>query len=328
MRAVVIREPGGPEVLTVADVPDPTPGPGEVLIAVVAAGINRADLLQREGGYKPPEGASPILGLECSGRIAAVGPDVEGFAVGDEVCALLSGGGYAEQVVVPAGQVLPRPDGVSLVDAAGFPEAVCTVWSNVFMLANLRPDESLLVHGGASGIGTTAIQLGAALGARVLATVGSAAKAERCRELGAHVAINYREEDFVEVAREYTDGDGVDVILDIIGADYLSRNVNALAIHGRLVVIGMMSGGRAELDLRTLLAKRAAILATALRSRPLDEKAAIVASVAENVWPLVADRHVRSIVDRVLPLDQVAEAHRVVAASEHVGKVLLSVDGG
>ena len=324
MRAVVVREPGGPEVLTVEELPDPTPGPGEVLIDVAAAGINRSDLLQRRGGYAPPAGASPLIGLECSGRIAAVGSGVEGYAVGDEVCALLTGGGYAERVVVPAGQVLPRPEGVSLVEAAALPETVCTVWSNVFMLAGLRPDETLLVHGGGSGIGTTAIQLGKAMGARVLTTVGSDAKADRCRELGADVAINYREVDFVDVVRQATDGHGADVILDIVGAAYLPRNVQALATEGRLVVIGLMGGSGAELDLSALLAKRAAILATLLRPRPVEEKAAIVASVVENVWPLVADGHLRPIVDRVFPFEEAARAHRLVEASDHIGKVLLT----
>jgi putative PIG3 family NAD(P)H quinone oxidoreductase len=326
MRAVVASGSGGPEVLTVGEVPDPAPpGPGEVAIAVAAAGVNRPDLYQRQGNYPPPPGASEILGLECSGRIAEVGPDVQGLRPGAEVCALLAGGGYAERVVVPAGQVMPRPEGVSLVEAAALPETVCTVWSNVFMLAGLRPDETLLVHGGASGIGTTAIQLGVALGARVLATVGSADKAARCRDLGAAAVAHYRQEDFVEVVRRETDGHGADVILDIVGAPYLARNLDALATAGRLVVIGLQGGSRGDIDLGTLLTKRAAILATRLRPRPVAEKAAIVASVVENVWPLIADGHVRPVIDRILPLDDAAEAHRVVEASEHVGKVLLTV---
>jgi putative PIG3 family NAD(P)H quinone oxidoreductase len=326
MRAVVASGSGGPEVLTVGEVPDPAPpGPGEVAIAVAAAGVNRPDLYQRQGNYPPPPGASEILGLECSGRIAEVGPDVQGLRPGAEVCALLAGGGYAERVVVPAGQVMPRPEGVSLVEAAALPETVCTVWSNVFMLAGLRPDETLLVHGGASGIGTTAIQLGVALGALVLATVGSADKAARCRDLGAAAVAHYRQEDFVEVVRRETDGHGADVILDIVGAPYLARNLDALATAGRLVVIGLQGGSRGDIDLGTLLTKRAAILATRLRPRPVAEKAAIVASVVENVWPLIADGHVRPVIDRILPLDDAAEAHRVVEASEHVGKVLLTV---
>ncbi|MEQ4208444.1 NAD(P)H-quinone oxidoreductase [Actinopolymorpha sp. B9G3] len=329
MRAVVATGTGGPEVLTVAEVPDPAPpGPGEVAIAVTAAGVNRPDLVQRQGNYPPPPGASEILGLECSGRVAEVGPDVPNLAPGAEVCALLAGGGYAERVVASAGLVLPRPEGVSLVEAAALPETVCTVWSNVFMLAGLRPDETLLVHGGASGIGTTAIQLGRALGARVLATVGGAEKAARCLELGASAVASYRQEDFVEFVRRETDGHGADVILDIVGAPYLARNLDALATAGRLVVIGLQGGRRGDIDLGTLLAKRGAVLATTLRGRPLPEKAAIVASVAEHVWPLVADGHLRPVIDRVLPLDEAAEAHRVLEASEHVGKVLLAVAAG
>ncbi|MET9019266.1 NAD(P)H-quinone oxidoreductase [Actinopolymorpha sp. NPDC004070] len=325
MRAVLLEGAGGPEVLRLGDVPDPEPGPGEVVIDVVAAGVNRADVMQRQGNYPPPPGASDILGLECSGRIAAVGPDVDGFAVGDEVCALLAGGGYAEKVAVPAGQVLPRPEGVSLVEAAALPEAVCTVWSNVFMLAVLQPRETLLVHGGASGIGTTAIQLATALGARVLATAGGPAKCAVCRDLGADVAVDYREEDFVEVVRETTDGHGADVILDIVGAPYLDRNVSTLATEGRLVVIGMQGGSKGELDLGRLLVKRAAVLATGLRARPVAEKSAIVASVREYVWPLVADGHLRPVVHQVVPIDQVAEAHGILDRGEQVGKVLLAV---
>ncbi|MFD2077454.1 putative NAD(P)H quinone oxidoreductase, PIG3 family [Actinopolymorpha cephalotaxi] len=327
MRAVVLEGAGGPEVLRLGDVPEPEPAAGEVVIDVVAAGVNRADVMQRQGNYPPPPGASDLLGLECSGRIAAVGPDVEGFAVGDEVCALLAGGGYAEKVAVPAGQVLPRPEGVSLIEAAALPEAVCTVWSNVFMLAGLQPRETLLVHGGASGIGTTAIQLATALGARVLATAGGPAKCEVCRDLGADVAVDYREQDFVEVVRETTDGHGADVILDIVGAPYLDRNVTTLATEGRLVVIGMQGGRKGELDLARLLVKRAAVLATGLRARPVAEKSAIVASVRENVWPLVADGHLRPVVHQVVPIDQVAEAHGILDRGEQVGKVLLAVRG-
>jgi len=324
MKAITIDAPGGPEVLVWADVEDARPGPGEVLLDVVATAVNRADLLQRQGHYAPPAGASPYLGLECSGRIVELGADVQGWAVGDEVCALLTGGGYAERVAVPAGQLLPVPAGVSVLEAAALPEVVCTVWSNVFMLAGLRPGETLLVHGGASGIGTMAIQLAGNVGARVVVTAGTAAKLERCRELGASVAVNYRDEDFVAATRAATDGRGADVILDNMGAKYLSRNIEALAPNGRLVVIGLQGGAKAELDLGALLAKRAAVLATALRSRPAQEKAAIVASVREHVWPLLESGAVRPVVDRVLPLSDAAEAHRVVEAGEHVGKVLLA----
>jgi len=324
MKAITMSGSGGPDVLTWTDVPDPEPGTGEVLVEVVATAVNRADLLQREGHYTPPPGASPYPGLECSGRIIELGPDVEGWAVGDEVCALLSGGGYAEKVAVPAGQLLPVPKGVTVQHAAALPEVVSTVWSNVFMLAGLRPDETLLVHGGTSGIGTMAIQLASNLGARIIVTAGSAEKLQRSRDLGADVAINYREEDFVEAVRAATDGHGADVILDNMGAKYLTRNIAALALNGRLVVIGMQGGTKAELDLGALMGKRAAVLATSLRARPAAEKAAIVASVREHVWPLLESGAVHPVVDRVLPMADAADAHMVVEAGEHVGKVLLA----
>jgi putative PIG3 family NAD(P)H quinone oxidoreductase len=324
VKAITMTEPGGPDVLTWSEVPDVSPGPGEVLVDVAASAVNRADLLQREGNYAPPPGASPYLGLEASGRIVALGPDVEGWTVGDEVTALLSGGGYAERVAVPAGQVLPVPSGVGLVSAAALPEVVSTVWSNVFMLAGLRPGETLLIHGGTSGIGTMAIQLAKAVGARVFVTVGSPEKAEAARALGADLAINYKEEDFVAAVREATDGRGVDVILDNMGAKYLPRNIDALAPNGRLVVIGLQGGSRGELDLAKLMAKRAAVLATTLRGRPADEKAAIVSSVREHVWPLIESGQVKPVVDRVLPMSEAAEAHRVVQDSKHIGKVLLA----
>ena len=318
MRAVTLPAYGGLEALVLAEVHDPTPGPREVVLDVVATAVNRADLLQRMGFYNPPPGASPYLGLECSGVVRSVGEGVTGWSVGDEACALLSGGGYAEQVAVPAGQLMRVPDGVSLVDAAALPEVACTVWSNVFQLAALQPGERLLVHGGASGIGTHAIQVATALGADVTVTVGSEVKAEQCLALGADRAVRYTDEDFVEAGP-------FDVVLDNMGAKYLERNVNALDTGGRLVVIGMQGGIRGELDLNTLLRKRGAVHATSLRARPEEEKAAICTAVQEHVWPLVASGAVRPVVDRVLPLDQVAEAHRVVEASEHTGKVLLAV---
>jgi putative PIG3 family NAD(P)H quinone oxidoreductase len=323
MKAIVFEKPGGPEVLSWSEVPDPVPGDGQVLVEVAAAAVNRADLLQRQGSYSPPPGASDILGLECSGRVAALGPGVSGWAVGDEVCALLTGGGYAQKVAVPAGQLLPVPASVDLLDAAGLPETVCTVWSNVFMGAGLQPDETLLVHGGSSGIGTTAIQLAKALGARVLVTVGSAEKARRCVELGADHAIDYKNEDFVARVRELTEGRGADVILDNMGASYLSRNVETLAVNGRLVNIGMQGGRKGELDLGLLMVKRAAVLSTTLRGRPAAEKAAIVAAVREHVWPLVSSGAFRVVVDRRVPMERAAEAHRAVEASDHVGKVVL-----
>ncbi|MFJ1808892.1 MULTISPECIES: NAD(P)H-quinone oxidoreductase [unclassified Streptomyces] len=323
MHAITIPEPGGPEALVWDEVPDPVAGAGEVLVEVVASAVNRADILQRQGFYDPPPGASRYPGLECSGRIAAIGPGVSGWAVGDEVCALLAGGGYAEKVVVPAGQLLPVPESVDLRRAAALPEVTSTVWSNVFMIAHLRPGETLLVHGGSSGIGTMAIQLAKAVGARVAVTAGTKEKLEQCAELGADILINYREQDFVAELKQATDGAGADVVLDNMGAKYLDRNVQALAVNGRLAIIGMQGGIKAELNIGALLGKRAAISATSLRARPLEEKAAIVAAVREHVWPLLAAGHVRPVVDREVPMSDAAAAHRHVEASGHVGKVLL-----
>ncbi|WP_042378657.1 NAD(P)H-quinone oxidoreductase [Streptacidiphilus melanogenes] len=320
MRAITIETPGGPEALVLREVPDPVPGPGEVLVEVAASAVNRADVLQRQGFYDPPPGASPYPGLECSGRIVAIGDGVVDWAVGDEVCALLSGGGYAEKVAVPAGQLLPVPKGVDPVTAAGLPEVVCTVWSNVFQVCHLRPGELLLVHGGSSGIGTMAIQLGKAIGAKVAVTAGSAVKLAACAELGADVLVNYREQDFVE---ELSGLGGADVILDVVGAKYLDRNLDALAVNGRLVVIGMQGGVKAELNIAKLMSKRAAIAATSLRARPVEEKAAVVASVREHVWPLIESGVVRPVVDAVLPLADAAEAHRLMESSTHIGKILL-----
>ncbi|MGR3936706.1 NAD(P)H-quinone oxidoreductase [Streptomyces sp. BRA346] len=325
MYAITIPEPGGPDALQWTEVPDPAPGEGEVLVEVVAGGVNRADLMQRQGHYPPPPGAPAYPGLECSGRIVELGPGVSGWTVGDEVCALLAGGGYAGKVAVPAGQLLPVPDGVDLVTAAGLPEVTATVWSNVFMISHLRPGETLLVHGGASGIGTMAIQLAKAAGARVAVTAGSAEKLAACRELGADVLINYREQDFVEEVRGATEGAGADVVLDIVGAKYLARNVDALAVNGRLAIIGLQGGAKAELNLVKLLGKNGAVTAAGLRGRPLGEKAAIVAAVREHVWPLIGSGRVRAIVDRTLPMREAAEAHRLLESSGHVGKVLLTV---
>ncbi|MDX3579795.1 MULTISPECIES: NAD(P)H-quinone oxidoreductase [unclassified Streptomyces] len=323
MHAITIPEPGGPEALIWDEVPDPVPGEGEVLVEVVASAVNRADILQRQGFYAPPPGASRYPGLECSGRIAEIGPGVSGWNVGDEVCALLAGGGYAQRVAVPAGQLLPLPKGVDLRQAAALPEVTSTVWSNVFMIAHLRPGETLLVHGGSSGIGTMAIQLAKAVGAKVAVTAGTAAKLGRCAGLGADILIDYREQDFVAELKKATDGAGADVILDNMGAKYLDRNVQALAVNGRLAIIGMQGGVKAELNIGMLLGKRAAVSAASLRSRPLEEKAAIVAAVREHVWPLLAGGQVRPVVDRELPMSEAAAAHRVVEESGHVGKVLL-----
>ena len=324
MHAITLPEYGDPDVLTWAEVPDPEMSGGEVLVEVAATAVNRADTMQRQGNYRPPPGASEYPGLECSGRIAEIGPDVTGWRVGDEVCALLSGGGYAERVAVPATQLMPVPAGLSLVEAAGLPEVACTVWSNVFMADGLQPGEVFLAHGGSSGIGTMAIQLARARGARVFCTAGTEAKRRRCRELGAEVAIDYHDEDFVEVLRDRTDGHGADVILDIIGGPYLARNVEALARDGRLTVIATQGGRTAELDLGKLLAKRARVSATALRSRPPEQKAQIVAAVVAEVWPMIESGQVRPVVDRTIPLPQAADAHRVLESSEHIGKVVLT----
>ncbi|WP_188188845.1 NAD(P)H-quinone oxidoreductase [Nonomuraea sp. SYSU D8015] len=316
MRAIEITEPGGPEVLEWREVPEPRVERGDVLIDVAASAVNRADVLQRNGFYDPPPGSPPYPGLEVSGVVAEVGADVEHFQVGDQVCALLAGGGYAERVAVPWQQVMPVPDGVSLPVAAALPEAVCTVWSNVFMVGRLRKGETLLVHGGASGVGTFAVQLAKALGSHVVATVGTAAKAERVRQLGADEVVNYREEDFAEKVK-------ADVILDIMGAKYLAGNVRALRSGGRLVVIGLQGGRKAELDLGALLAKRASVHGTTLRARPVEEKGAIVRSVVDNVWPLVAAGAVRPVVHAEVPMPEAGEAHRMLDSGEHVGKILL-----
>lgn len=314
-------------MLRLTDVPEPEPEPTDVVIDVVAAGVNRADLLQRQGHYPPPPGASPYIGLECSGRISAVGDAVEGWRVGDAVVALLTGGGYAERVAVPAVQVMPVPDTVSLVEAAALPEVACTVWSNVVMVAGLGKGESLLVHGGGSGIGTMAIQVAALLGARSIVTCGSQRKVDACLALGADAAVNYRESDWAAAVSDLTDGTGVDVLLDVIGAKYLDDNVRALASGGRLVVIGLQGGAKGELDLRRLMTQRASVHATTLRARPVREKAAIAAEVVEHLWPAVATGRVRPIVDRVLPWTDGAEAHRVLERGDNIGKVLLQVSG-
>ncbi len=318
MHAIVITHPGGPNVLSWQQVPDPVPGPDEVVIDVAASAVNRADLMQRQGLYPPPPGAPPYPGLECAGTISAVGESVTAWHEGDEVCALLAGGGYAERVAVSQGQVLPRPANLPLTAAAALPEVACTVYSNIFQLAHLTGGELILIHGGGSGIGTMAIQLARAAGARVAVTAGSAAKLARCRELGAEITINYKTEDFAEVLR-----DQADVILDIMGASYLQRNLDTLAANGRLSIVGLQGGARTEIDLRSLHGKRAAIYATTLRARPLDEKARIVAAVREHVWPLIETGKVMPVIDTEVPMPEAARAHQLVADSAHVGKVLL-----
>lgn len=321
MRAVIAPEPGGPDALQVVDLPDPTPGPGEVVIDVVATAVNRADVLQRKGFYPPPPGVSDVLGLECAGRISAVGADTD-LSVGEQVCALLAGGGYAEKVLVPAGQVMPLPPGVDLVDAAGVPEVAATVWSNVFMIAGLQEGDNFLVHGGSGGIGTMAIQLAKARGATVYATAGTPEKAELCKSLGADVAINYRLEDFVEIMNH---AGGADVILDNMGAKYLARNVAALAPEGRLVVIGMQGGVRAELNIAELLNKRAAVIATSLRARPAKDKAAICTSLVEEVWPLFAQGLILPVIGHRFELEEIARAHEAIDSGTSTGKILVTV---
>jgi putative PIG3 family NAD(P)H quinone oxidoreductase len=323
MWAITIPTPGGPEALTWAEVPDPALGAGQVIVDVAAAGVNRADLLQRNGRYPPPAGISPTPGLECSGVVSALGPDVAGWQVGDRVCALLGGGGYAQRVCVPAGQLLPAPRGIDLVQAAAFPEAACTVWSTVFEAARLRAGETLLVHGGTSGIGTFTVQLAKASGVRVFATAGTARKCARAMELGAEVAINYNDDDFVSVVQARTDG-GVNVILDVVGGPYLDRNLEALAPDGRLVVIATQGGRRAELDFRTVMAKRATLYAAGLRARPPEQKAAIVAGVREHVWPLIEGGSIAPVIEALVPLRDAPEAHRILEAGDHIGKVLLT----
>jgi len=326
MHAITAREPGGPEVLEWTEVPDPEPGPGEVLVDVAATALNRADLLQRQGFYPPPPGASEIIGMECSGRIASVGAGVSNWEPGDEVCALLAGGGYAERVAVPAGQLLPAPPGWSLTDAAGLPEVACTVWSNLVGVAGLRAGELVLIQGGTGGIGTHAIQVAAALGARVAATAGTPERLARCRELGAELAIDYHDKNIADQLREASDGRGADVILDNMGASALADNIDRLAPGGRLVIIGMQGGTKTQIDLSRLLRKRASVAATNLRGRPVDGpdgKAAIVAEVRAGLWPLIEAGRVKPVVHAELPMDQAAEAHRLLDAGGVIGKLLL-----
>ena len=323
MRFVEIATPGPAEGMRLATGPVPVPGPGEVLIRVRAAGVNRPDVLQREGRYPPPPGASPVPGLEIAGEIAALGPGVGGFAPGERVCALVAGGGYAEWCTAPVPQVLPVPEGLDLVQAAGLPETFFTVWSNVFERGRLQPGESLLVHGGTSGIGTTAIQLGHALGAVVYATAGSAAKARACEALGAVRGIDYRQEDFALVVQQLTAGRGVDVILDMVGGPYVERNLNALAVDGRLVQIAWLQGAKVTANFTQLMTKRLTWTGSTLRPRPVAEKGAIARALRERVWPLLAAGKVRPVIHATFPLDQVVNAHRLMESSAHVGKIIL-----
>ena len=323
MTAVEISDPGPPEALQPVVRPTPRPGSGEVLVRVAAAGVNRADVMQREGRYPPPPGASDIPGLEVAGAVVAVGGDVAGISVGDEVCTIVSGGGYAEYCVAPAPQCLPIPDTVSLRDAASLPEAYMTVWTNVFERGRLAAGETFLVHGGSSGIGTAAIPLAKLRGARVFATAGTDEKCTACTALGADLAINYREQDFAGVVREATGGRGVDVILDMVGGAYLQRNVDSLALEGRLVIIALMEGASAEVNLAALMSKRLTVTGSTLRARRVDQKAAVARAVREHVWPHVASGRLRPAIHATYPLADAAEAHRVMQSSRHIGKLLL-----
>jgi len=326
MSAIVATEPGGPEVLQWTTVTRPEPAPGEVLVQVAASAVNRADLLQRQGLYPPPPGASTIIGLECSGIVAALGPGVASVQVGQPVVALLAGGGYAEAVAVPVGQVMPVPAPIDLIDAAALPEVACTVWSNLIMVAGLQQGQWLLVHGGGSGIGTFAIQLARAMGVRTVVTAGSQAKLAACERLGAEVLVNYREQDFVQTCAEVTGGHGVDVILDNMGAAYLERNLTALARNGHLCVIGLQGGTKAELDLGAALRKNATVHAMSLRGRPEAEKAEICRQVVEHVWPWVQAGLIEPVIGARLPMEQAATAHQLLQDGDVTGKVLLTVE--
>jgi NADPH:quinone reductase len=325
MLAIEIKQPGGPEMLVPVRRPKPVPGAGEVLIKVRAAGVNRPDVLQRQGNYKPPPGTTDIPGLEVAGTVINVGAGAQTWRVGDEVCALLAGGGYAEFVAAPAPQCLPIPRGLTAIEAAAIPETFFTVWSNVFERGQLRSGETLLVHGGASGIGTTVIQLAKAIGARVFATAGDDEKCRACEKLGADRGINYRDEDFVKAVLAQTGGRGVDVVADIVGGDYFGRNLDALATEGRLVQIGILGGGEARIDLMTLLRKRLSIIGSVLRARSVEEKGRLALEVQRQVWPLFESGKVHPQIFRTFQLEHAAEAHRLMEASGHIGKIVLSI---
>ena len=328
MTVIEIAEPGGPEVLRPASRPVPRPRPGEVLIEVAAAGVNRPDMLQRQGGYAPPPGASDIPGLEVAGRVAALGEGVTDWRAGDAVCALVAGGGYAEYCAAPAPQCLPVPRGFDMVQAAAVPETFFTVWTNVFDRAGLKRGESFLVHGGSSGIGTTAIQLARAFGARVFATAGGAEKCAACTKLGAERAIDYRAEDFVAAIKEATGGAGVDVILDMVGGDYVARNLACLAVEGRLVQIAFLKGSKVELNLMPLMLKRQTLTGSTLRPRSVAQKAAIAQALKERVWPLLEAGTVGPVIHRTFPLRQAADAHRLMESGTHIGKIVLTTAAG
>ena len=325
MRFIDLPEHGGPEVMTLSEGPRPAPGEGEVLIEVAAAGINRPDIVQRMGFYPPPPGASPVMGLEVAGQVVEVGAGVSRWQAGDRVCGLTNGGGYAEYCVVPAGQCLPIPDGLSMTEAAALPETFFTVWSNVFDRAQLQPGESLLVHGGSSGIGTTAIQLASHLGSRVFATAGSDEKCAACEQLGAEKTVNYKNQDFVEVLREATGGRGVDVILDMVGGDYVDRNIQLAARDGRIVNIAFLQGANVQVNMLPVMLKRLTLTGSTLRPRSAEEKAAIASALQERAWPLLAASKIRPQIAATFPLEQVAEAHRLMESSSHIGKIVLTL---
>ena len=320
-----IRAPGAPEVLVPGERPLPVPGHGEVLVKVAAAGVNRPDVFQRKGLYPPPPGASDILGLEVSGEVVALGDAVSGLKLGDKVCGLLAGGGYAEYAVIPELQCLPVPGELSMLEAAALPETYFTVWSNVFDRGGLKAGETILIHGGSSGIGTTAIQLAAAMGATVYATAGTDEKCRACEALGATLAVNYKEQDFVEVFREATDGRGVDLILDMVAGSYLERNVSLAAVDGRIVIIAFLGGTRADMDWRPVMVKRLTITGSTLRPRSVEEKGEIAASLREQVWPLLESGRIRPVISKVFPLEQAAKAHALMESSKHIGKIMLEV---
>lgn len=325
MNAIEITTPGGPEVLALTRRPVPRPEPDDLLIRVAAAGVNRPDCLQRQGSYPPPAGASDLPGLEVAGTVVDVGKEVDGWQVGDRVCGLLTGGGYAEYCVAPALQCLPVPERLTLVQAAALPETFFTVWSNVFERARLQPGETLLVHGGSSGIGTTAIQLARVLGSRVIVTVGSVDKANACEALGAERAINYREADFVAVVRALTHGRGVDVILDMVGGDYVQRNLSALAVEGRLVQIAFLRGAKMELNLAPVMMKRLTLTGSTLRARPVEEKAPIARGLREKVWPLLEAGKLEPVIHETFALSAASAAHRLMESNRHIGKIVLKV---
>ncbi len=325
MTAIEITEPGGPDVLKPVKRPTPEPGLGEVLVKVEAAGVNRPDVLQRKGGYPPPPGAPDIPGLEVAGTVVALGPGAERWRIGDRLCALVTGGGYAEYCAVPTVQCLPAPGGDDMVKAAALPETFFTVWTNVFQRGRLEGGERFLVHGGSSGIGTTAIQIARARGARVFATAGTAEKCAACERLGAERAINYREEDFVAVVKELTGGEGVDVILDMVGGDYIARNVAALRTEGRLVCIAFLGGSKVELDFLPMMLKRATITGSTLRPRSIEEKGTIAAELEREVWPLLDAGRIGPVIDSTFPLAQAADAHRRIDSAAHIGKIVLTV---